>query len=78
MTQAKRATFAYKKRDIPVKCECGYETRISESGARVIGRRNGANLVAGIQEWRCSKCRKKDQDDVNQAILNVAKRKGLI
>ena len=57
------------KREIEVSChQCGYVTNFSSSGLRTMNN----------NKWTCKECRKDNDKEVNQAIINLAKRKGLI
>ena len=55
------------KRVFHVVCDCGYETNLSQAGFAYYP--NG---------YKCRKCKAKDQQTLNQALINLAKNKGLM
>lgn len=71
MGKATKAPKYVKVRNISASCrECGYETLLSISIVR--------NIQGGKDGWKCSHCREKDKKEMQQTLINMTKRKGLI
>jgi len=64
-------------RDIPVECECGFKTHLSEAG--IHSHYSGISKKSkSIDNWKCQYCREKDRKEMDQLLINLAKRKGLM
>jgi len=66
LAQATKSPVSNRIRNIPVKCkDCGYTAKFSINSIRNIDK----------SKWLCRECKKKSQNEVNQAIIALAKRK---
>ena len=78
MAQAKRATKGMVDRNVRVTCrDCGCVAWFSEAAARTQGGKDENRGKTGVS-WSCKTCKAKGEKEFQQAIIALAKRKGLI
>ncbi len=58
----------YCRRDIPVRCSCGFETKVSEYSFKYF---KGKPYI-------CMECKKKDKKSIYQAMIAIEKRRKAI
>ena len=76
LAQAKRCPKALKERNVEVACTgCGHIAYFNEVSSRNAAYHKAMTIH---DSWKCHKCKAADQREVNQALVNIARRKGLI
>ena len=68
MAKAQKSTYQFKVRNLSVPCSrgCGFIAKFSLASIK--------NLKNGRDNWVCSRCKAKDTLEMNQALINLAKR----